>query len=1077
MPAAHTAPLTTLTTVHGSIADATAGRVLYFTPFVEGEEQSLVVRDVATEQDTVVPLPPGATLSKTDEERLIPGGALFMIDAPGAADELVEWRDGQLTNLGEVDGSSIAVAGDYAIWSRGDTLKRRDLTTGLVVTISTAAGNTRNDVAANGDVAYWADDYSVHRWRNGIDTTVATATPDEWATYPDTDGAGIVFRRHTPCCASERTTTFHFWDGTTAALLPDSEVDDDWAAPPHQYRIESGWVAYRGGDWLWTRSPTGTLAAVDGPSPPGAFFTMQALSPHGHVLYWGRADGPALGAAGSPPHPLAPGEDPPELDRAFYENGRMYGIDEGNDGRFSQWVPQEDGALMRIDIDTRITERPPSHTSSDDARFAFTSTAHPASYECRLDEGSWAPCSAPVDHADLDEGPHTFRVDVTDGASGASDPTPAVAEWFVDFTPPGAFALTSPAAGADTTDPTPTLSWQAAPDAGGIGRYDVFLDGSDVADVEPPDTSFTPETPLETQGEHTWHVVAVDRAGHTTASASRTFVFDSVAPAPFSPLAPADGAAVADARPALSWEASSDETSGLVGYDVAIDGGAPSRVAAGTTSFAPASDLAQGGHTWQVTAVDRAGNTRDAPERDFVVDTVPPSAPALSSPDDAAAVGTARPELTWTAATDAGTGVAGYEVWIDDALAGTTGAGATSFTPPADLSEGPHAWRVVARDGSGNTTSSATRSVRVDTTAPQAFALDAPAAGASVGTTRPTLSWSPASDGAGSGIARYEVAIDDVVAGTVGAGATSFTPEAPLAQGPHSWRVRAFDAAGNGRDSETRTVVTDTGAPVAVVRAEPDPVLTGRTVAFDARASSDAHSPLVRHEWDLDGDGTFELDTGASPTATHAYDDPGPVSVGLLVTDAAGNADAGTATLRVTPAPLPGLPGVTINGGDRFTNDPNVTLTARWPHFATRMHVSNDGGFEPAAELPVAAHVAWQLDGSGHDRLPETVYVRFAGGLAGNETYQDDIVLDEAAPLLAAATVQPLRRGHRVRVRAVDRVSGVARMQITANRARPGRRRPYARVTRIASSAAPRWARVIDRAGNRSAWRRLRAAR
>ncbi|HZB74631.1 MAG TPA: hypothetical protein VE526_00300, partial [Solirubrobacteraceae bacterium] len=62
----------------------------------------------------------------------------------------------------------------------------------------------------------------------------------------------------------------------------------------------------------------------------------------------------------------------------------------------------------------------------------------------------------------------------------------------------------------------------------------------------------------------------------------------------------------------------------------------------------------------------------------------------------------------------------------------------------------------------------------------------------------------------------------------------------------------------------------------------------GVTKTFDASASSDSDGTIVRHEWDLDGNGTYERDTGADATTEFGYPE-------LLFRD-----DAVTVRLRVT---------------------------------------------------------------------------------------------------------------------------------------------------------------------------------
>src|SRR4051794_19214896 len=68
---------------------------------------------------------------------------------------------------------------------------------------------------------------------------------------------------------------------------------------------------------------------------------------------------------------------------------------------------------------------------------------------------------------------------------------------------------------------------------------------------------------------------------------------------------------------------------------------------------------------------------------------------------------------------------------------------------------------------------------------------------------------------------------------------------------------------------------------VATFTASPDAAPVGTTFIFDASGSNGA-----RFLWDLDGDGTYETDTGSSQLATKSYTGAGPVTVGLEVIDA-----------------------------------------------------------------------------------------------------------------------------------------------------------------------------------------------
>src|SRR4051812_38205896 len=186
----------TITTVTGEILDASPTRVLYKT-----SDNDLVIRDVSDPDnatDAQVPIPAGRELADADAARLIPGGALYPDRPTGSqlGTHLREWHNGTTTDLGDLNSSrSIAVAGNYAIWSNAKTLTRRNVATGTNDTVATDAGNVDNDVAANGSVVYWAyndpshpdDPYVVRRWDGAPTTTLSTAATD-WSTYPRTDG-------------------------------------------------------------------------------------------------------------------------------------------------------------------------------------------------------------------------------------------------------------------------------------------------------------------------------------------------------------------------------------------------------------------------------------------------------------------------------------------------------------------------------------------------------------------------------------------------------------------------------------------------------------------------------------------------------------------------------------------------------------------------------------------------------------------------------------------------------------------------------------------------------------------------
>jgi hypothetical protein len=174
--------------------------------------------------------------------------------------------------------------------------------------------------------------------------------------------------------------------------------------------------------------------------------------------------------------------------------------------------------------------------------------------------------------------------------------------------------------------------------------------------------------------------------------------------------------------------------------------------------------------------------------------------------------------------------------------------------------------------------------------------------------------------------------------------------------------------------------------------------------------------------------------------------------------------------------PPAGPVGISINSGDQFTNDPQVTLRVVWPRLASTVFLSNDGGFANAEERTVAVQIPWKLESSGPERLPKTVYARFTGGDSGAETYQDDIILDETAPAISAVDLvgggEPSKgKTLKLKIKASDATSGVADMQVTSKKSKPGKWQPFKKKATLEASSSKAFVRVRDEAGNSSKWK------
>src|SRR5439155_160505 len=135
--------------------------------------------------------------------------------------------------------------------------------------------------------------------------------------------------------------------------------------------------------------------------------------------------------------------------------------------------------------------------------------------------------------------------------------------------------------------------------------------------------------------------------------------------------------------------------------------------------------------------------------------------------------------------------------------------------------------------------------------------------------------------------------------------------------------------------------------PVPAFTASASSAFAGDQVDFDATASSDPDGTIDRYEWDLDGNGSFETDTGATPSASRTYLAPASVNVGLRVTDDRGNQRTVSHSLSV------------------LTRAPTATFTVVPGTAAKGATVTFDASLSSATPGRTITDFAWDLDGDG----------------------------------------------------------------------------------------------------------------
>ncbi len=101
--------------------------------------------------------------------------------------------------------------------------------------------------------------------------------------------------------------------------------------------------------------------------------------------------------------------------------------------------------------------------------------------------------------------------------------------------------------------------------------------------------------------------------------------------------------------------------------------------------------------------------------------------------------------------------------------------------------------------------------------------------------------------------------------------------------------------------------------PTASFTVSPSVARVDQNVVFSAAGTTDPDDPIVRHEWDLDGNGSYETDTGRISRTALSYSTTGVRTIKLRVTDEVGHTSETTRSLTVSnevtgPPPPPATP-------------------------------------------------------------------------------------------------------------------------------------------------------------------------
>lgn len=589
------------------------------------------------------------------------------------------------------------------------------------------------------------------------------------------------------------------------------------------------------------------------------------------------------------------------------------------------------------------------NTATPAVIFTVTDDNRAATSLCSVDGSPYSGCSSGFTTPALAQGSHTVSVRHVDLAGNTATTS---ATFTVDTIAPAAPSITS---GPNGPVASSSASFDFSGEAG--ASFQCYLDT--------PATWSTCSSPVSysslAAGTHTLHVRQIDAAGNTSGETTRVWSVDLDGP----PAPSVNGPSGTVGAPTATITFSDTETP--VTFMCSLD----SAPAAGCTSPASLSGLANGSHSYAVYALDALGNSSATTTINWSVDTALFSVAITASPTGT--VATSNNSISFVATDTSGTT---YECKVD---AGSYAACTSPFAT-GSLADGAHTFSVRATKGV-QTTVAAAASWTVDTQGP-AQAISAPTASATIGPAGTVVFTATDSAGPVTSTCQFD--------GGAIVGCSSPYSFSGLGGGPRSVTIVSTDAVGNS-STTVRNFAVDATPPNTSITANPTANSNSAAPSFSFSATE---SPS-----------TFEcrLDTGAweACSSSKAYSGvpAGAHVFQVRASDQYGNVDATPATYSWnidTAAPPP--PVISVPSTDIFTNDstPSVSGSAE-PNTLVRVY---DGAVQ-IGTANVNSSGAWAIGDPSLTDGAHSITAR-AYDAAGN------ISSDSVARVITVDTVNPV---------------------------------------------------------------------
>src|SRR2546426_6269645 len=478
------------------------------------------------------------------------------------------------------------------------------------------------------------------------------------------------------------------------------------------------------------------------------------------------------------------------------------GLETGEPAKILAHAFQDYGAYTVDDAAWSVyavaTEYSPSGKVDDEFGAAWNFTISPSSRNVpwARDMDRIFGALAVVDNWDSSEWQVVSASNGTQGVGGGAPRVPWAPDFGPDSVPPVATVSLSGIRGtASWFVPPVDVTLTATDDSSGVASIHYRTDGG---------TWQLYRNPITVQGDgfHTIDYYATDLAGNNETARTTSFQIDTVGPvssAQVSGTLANDGSYLSPVTVTLT---SSDATTGVQSEQYRIDRGP------WTAYSAPFTIGGNGTRVVDYFATDVAGNSETVRSQSIWItgDLHPLPVSTLSSAGTAGASGWYVSSVTVTLEATSGSGSA---VSIAYRLDGNAWA---TYANPIVLLDGRHVLEYQATDAQGYSEPAKSAAINVDSTPPSLVANSPSDPLAPDG----SISWSGSDSG--SGIARYEVAIDGSAFASVG---LQTTLTRTWTVGTHVVSVRAYDAAGNMKSAVVQFNVASNPTPAGPPGAPP----------------------------------------------------------------------------------------------------------------------------------------------------------------------------------------------------------------------------------------------------------------